>query len=70
MAIGWSQVDGDFFRRIFISAIDNGAAHAIASFFTVVSGKPTIVKPGRPLLICTSTVMGAHLLQGCAGMNN
>lgn len=35
--------------------------------FTVVSGKPTIVKPGRPLLICTSTVIGAHLLPGLRG---
>ncbi|CSF20866.1 Uncharacterised protein [Shigella sonnei] len=39
--------------------------------FTVVSGKPTIVKPGRPLLICTSTVIRGRIYsQGCAGMNN
>jgi hypothetical protein len=38
--------------------------------FTVVSGRPTIVKPGRPLLMCTSTVINGAQTPSAARVNN
>lgn len=64
--IGRSEVYGYLLRREFITAINNRTANSIASLFTVVSGNPTMVKPGKPLLICTSMVMAGAFTPSAA----
>jgi len=54
--IGGCEVDGDAARGKLELGSEQGAAHPVAAFFYLGSGRPTMESPGRPLDRCTSTV--------------